>query len=128
MSVELSYLVASTALLLVQVFAVAISGSLKLPLSTLVGNREEPLDKPGYFGRIDRAFNNLLQAMVMFAPLVLAVELTGQHSELTALGAMLFFYARIGYFIVYTIGIPWVRSAVWGVALVGNLMLFAPFV
>ena len=41
----------------------------------------------------------------------------------TALGATVFFWARVAYAVVYIAGIPWVRTAVWGVSLAGILLV-----
>ena len=42
-----------------------------------------------------------------------------------ALGAQLFFWARLVYAPVYLAGVPWVRTAVWLVSIVGLILIFA---
>jgi uncharacterized MAPEG superfamily protein len=44
-------------------------------------------------------------------------------SPRTAMAAQLYFWARLLYLPVYVIGIPYLRSAVWGVSFLGILML-----
>jgi len=39
------------------------------------------------------------------------------------LGAALFFWSRLAYFPVYLAGIPYVRTALWAVAVVGMAMI-----
>jgi uncharacterized MAPEG superfamily protein len=40
------------------------------------------------------------------------------------LGAQLFFWARLAYAFVYIAGIPWVRTAVWLVSVIGLVLIF----
>jgi uncharacterized MAPEG superfamily protein len=46
----------------------------------------------------------------------------------TALGAALFFYARLAYAVIYVAGIPWLRTAVWCVSVVGLVMILLQLV
>jgi len=55
----------------------------------------------------------LLESLVLFAALVLAAVVAGKTNAMTALGAQLFFWARLAYAIVYLAGVPWVRTGVW---------------
>lgn len=71
---------------------------------------------------------NMLENLVLFAALVLVVQITGRASETTALGAQLFFWARLAYAIVYLVGIPWVRTGVWAVSLAGLILIFLQLV
>ena len=43
---------------------------------------------------------------------------------LTLLGAQIFVYARLAYAAVYTIGLPWIRTGVWAVSVVGLALIF----
>lgn len=70
----------------------------------------------------------MLENLVLFAALVLVVQITGRASETTALGAQLFFWARLAYAIVYLVGIPWVRTGVWAVSLAGLILIFLQLV
>jgi len=42
----------------------------------------------------------------------------------TLLGAQIFFWARVVYAGVYIAGIPWLRTGVWAVSVVGLAMIF----
>jgi uncharacterized MAPEG superfamily protein len=52
----------------------------------------------------------------------------GKTNDMTLLGAQIFLYARIVYALVYIAGLPWVRTAVWGVSVVGLAMIFLQLV
>ena len=43
---------------------------------------------------------------------------------MTLLGAQIFLYARLAYVVVYIAGIPWLRTGVWAVSVVGLAMIF----
>jgi len=53
---------------------------------------------------------------------------SGRADAMTALGSELFFWARLVYVPVYLAGIPWVRTAVWGVSIVGLILIFSQVV
>ena len=54
---------------------------------------------------------------------MLAVVATGSGDSVTALGAQLYFWARVVYVPLYLAGIPYLRSLVWTVSLLGMLMV-----
>jgi uncharacterized MAPEG superfamily protein len=123
MTADLTYLVWAVALTIVQVL-VASSGTMAtMSLTLLAGNRDKPVEGPGWVGRAQRAHRNMLESLVLFAALVLAAHVTGRADATTALGAALFFYGRLAYWVVYLIGVPWLRTAVWAGSLAGILMI-----
>ena len=76
-------------------------------------------------GRVNRAWQNFLETFPMFAAAALAVVVAGRTDGNTALGAQLYFWARVTYIPLYAAGIPYARSAVWAVSLVGIVMVLA---
>lgn len=85
----------------------------------------EPEPLQGVAGRVNRAFANFRETFPMFAAAVLAVAVAGRTDGSTALGAQLYFWARVAYIPLYAAGIPYVRSAVWAVSLLGILLVLA---
>jgi uncharacterized MAPEG superfamily protein len=82
----------------------------------------------GVAGRLDRAFRNFMETFPFFAAAVLAVAATGSADAGTALGAQLYFWARLAYVPAYAAGIPYLRSLIWVVSLWGLLkVLWALF-
>lgn len=79
----------------------------------------------GVGGRLDRAFYNLLETFPFFAAAVLLAGTLGAHSPLTVWGAELFFWARVAYLPIYAVGLPVVRTGVWGVSVAGIVMVLA---
>jgi uncharacterized MAPEG superfamily protein len=94
-------------------------------LPKLAGNREGLAPMAGWVGRAQRAHLNMLENLVLFAPLVLILDIVIRHNTMTELGAQVFFWARLVYAIVYIAGIPWVRTAIWGVSAIGLLLIFS---
>ena len=66
----------------------------------------------------------MLESIAVFAILVLSANLMNISNDMTVLGAQLFFWSRVAFSIIYVAGIPWVRTAAWGVSLVGLILIF----
>jgi uncharacterized MAPEG superfamily protein len=66
----------------------------------------------------------MLESIVVFGILVLVANATGKANATTALGAELFFWARLAYAVIYLAGIPWLRTAAWAVSVVGLVLIF----
>lgn len=77
----------------------------------------------GAAARVDRGLRNFLETFPFFAAAILAVVLTQRTSPDTALGAQVYFWARLLYIPIYAAGIPYVRSLVWAVSLWGLLQV-----
>lgn len=77
----------------------------------------------GVAARVDRALRNFLETFAFFAAAVLAVVAAGRGNADTALGAQLYFWARLAYVPVYAAGIPYLRTAIWAVAVWGIVKL-----
>lgn len=80
----------------------------------------------GVAGRVDRAMRNLLETFPLFAAAALAVVVTQRTSANTALGAQLYLGARVVYVGLYAAGVPYARTLVWTVSMVGLAMVLSP--
>jgi uncharacterized MAPEG superfamily protein len=114
----------AVALTVVQMLIAVSGATLQVGLPMLAGNRDNVPKLTGWVGRADRAHHNMLENLVLFAALVLLVALTNKSNPMTLLGAQLFFWARVGYAAVYLIGIPWLRTGVWFVSVIGLFLIF----
>lgn len=125
MTVELSMLVYATALLLVLVLVQAGAGIRAQGAMPLAGARDN-LPPPTLFqARALRVVDNHREGLTIFAPLVLAAGLAHVSNHWTVLGAELFFYSRVVHAALYLLGVPMVRPLVWGVGLVGTVLVLA---
>ncbi len=128
MSIDLKLLIWSVALTVVQMVVAVIGAQGKVGLPPLIGNRDDLPVMTGFAGRAQRAHRNMLESLVLFAVLVLVAQVTAKANAMTALGAQLFFWGRVAYAVVYWIGIPWVRTVVWAVSLIGLILIFVQLV
>jgi len=104
---------------------VAVSGCvLEVGLPKLAGNRDGLSPMSGWVGRAQRAHLNMLENLVLFAPLVLIADIASRNNAATGLGAQIFFWARLVYAVVYITGIPWLRTTIWGISVAGMVMIF----
>lgn len=124
MKPELTLLTCAVVLTLVQAVVAVLGAMLQVGLPALAGNREGLPEITGWGGRAARAHRNMLENLVLFAALVLVAVAAGKTNAMTLLGAQIFLYARLAYAVVYVAGIPWLRTVVWGVSVVGLAMIF----
>lgn len=124
MKPELVWLLWALALTFVQMLVAVGGATLQVGLPALAGNREALPAFGGWVGRAQRAHHNMLESVVLFAALVLVAVVSGKTNSTTLLGAQLFFWARLVYAFVYVAGIPWLRTAVWLVSMIGLILIF----
>jgi len=124
MKPELMWLLWAVALTFAQMLVAVGGATLQVGLPMLAGNREGLAPCTGWAGRAQRAHHNMLESLVLFAALVLMAVVSGKTNAMTLLGAQLFFWARLAYAFVYLAGIPWLRTAVWLVSVIGLLLIF----
>ena len=125
MPIELQLLVWAAILTLIQMLVAAAGAQQQVGLSALAGNRDNLPPLTGWAMRAQRAHVNMLESLVIFAIFVLVAQAAGRLDETTALGAQVFFWGRVAYALVYLAGVPWVRTLVWAVSVVGLLMILS---
>lgn len=60
--------------------------------------------------RMAHAHRNAIENLVVFAPLAIIVHMLGLGSAMTAGAAAIFFFARVAHAVIYTFGIPLLRT------------------
>jgi uncharacterized MAPEG superfamily protein len=110
-------------------------GLLQLVIATVLATKDQglpynlsPRDLPPppvstLAARMLRAFHNFRETFVYFAAAVIVLTMLGRASPISALGAQLYFWARVVYVPVYAAGIPVLRTGVWTVSIVGIVMV-----
>lgn len=123
MAFELQMVVATTLILLV---LLVIQGGL-VPLNQGfawgLGSRDAPKDKTAFQNRAARTVSNHVEGMLLFVPLAIVIVMADVSTSLTVWGAGLYAAGRLAYAPLYLMGVPFLRSAAWGVAVTGTLML-----
>jgi uncharacterized MAPEG superfamily protein len=74
--------------------------------------------------RLAHAHRNAIENLVVFAPLALTVHGLGLGSTGTALAAALFFWSRIAHALIYTFGVPLLRTIAFVVGFGSQTMMF----
>jgi len=124
MGMEMKMLLWSIVLGLVQVALAATLVTGQRGLAWGAGARDgEPAPVTPVAARLQRAAANFLETFPFFAAAVLAVVVTGRADAISALGAQLYFWARLVYVPVYAAGVPLLRTLVWTVSIVGLVMV-----
>ncbi|WP_298728492.1 MAPEG family protein [uncultured Ferrovibrio sp.] len=123
MTVDLKMLIASAVLTVLLALPYTVGFLFTRGLFVMAGNREDFPPGKGWIGRAHRAHLNMVENMVPFAALVLAAAASGRMDAWTALGAQVFFYSRVVHAVVYTLGIPWLRTLAYLGGLAGMAMI-----
>jgi uncharacterized MAPEG superfamily protein len=88
------------------------------------GPRDEGREAKGVAaGRANRASKNYQETYPAFVGLLLALAFIGDASGWGLLGAWIWFIARIIYIPLYLKGVPYIRSLVWLVSVLGLLLM-----
>lgn len=126
MTPELQYLVYGVILLIAHVIIQATLSDLSKGLGWALGPQDERREQNAIADRIERALRNYLETFVGFAVLALILAVTEMGNATSALGAAVWFWARIAYIPAFASGIPLVRSVTWLTSLGGLVMMLVP--
>jgi uncharacterized MAPEG superfamily protein len=127
-TIELTMLAYSVALLFVLVMVQAVAGILAQGLLVMAGPRDELPPPTRFQARAGRVVDNHREGLTMFAPLVLAAALLDVNTAWTVLGAQLFFYGRVVHAVLYLAAVPLVRPVAWFVGIVGTALMFVELI
>lgn len=123
MKIELTMLGWSAVLCVLLAVPYTVGLILERGLPEMAGNRENFAPPSGWMGRGLRAHKNMVENLLPFAALVLAVVVAGKTSSMTATAVQLFFWARLLHALVYIAGVAWVRTLGYALGVVAMAML-----
>ncbi|WNJ79722.1 MAPEG family protein [Cedecea neteri] len=89
---------------------VAARGKTLGPLSAMGNPGPAFFGVPTWAQRAKAAHANAVENLVVFAPLVLIAAAIGISTPATALASKIYFVARVVHYVVYTAGVPVVRT------------------
>jgi uncharacterized MAPEG superfamily protein len=128
MTPDLSWLIASVVLAFVQVLVAAAAANAQVGTPMLAGNREDMPPLTELARRAQRAHANMMENLPLFIALVLVAHISNRANGTSLMGEQIFFWARLLHGIVYVIGIPWVRTLLWVISVIGMLLIFMQLV
>jgi uncharacterized MAPEG superfamily protein len=84
-----------------------------------------PTDKPqsGWAQRMMAAHTNAVENLVIFAPLVLVTQDLSIATPATGFACVLYFWSRLVHYVVYTLGIPVLRTLAFAAGFAAQVAL-----
>lgn len=110
MSTELTMLICVIGLTAIAWMPYILNAIMVRGLADAVGYPDDPKPLAPWAERMKKAHYNAVENLVLFAPLVLILNVQAISNETTVLACKVYLWARIAHYIVYTLGIPWLRT------------------
>jgi uncharacterized MAPEG superfamily protein len=88
-----------------------------------LGPRDNPPPQTTLGARFERALQNMQEALFIFLPVALLLEMKGLAAGVATTGAMTFVIARALYVPAYASGLFGLRSVVWGAGHTGLVIM-----
>jgi len=79
-------------------------------MGAMANPRPDAAPQSPWADRLMRAHDNALENLVIFAVLVLTAHALGIANAITAFACVLYFWARLAHVVVFTLGIPVLRT------------------
>ncbi|MFW2440890.1 MAG: MAPEG family protein [Arenicellales bacterium] len=73
--------------------------------------------------RMMQAHYNAIENLAVFAPLVLILYATKMSTEYTALACATYFYARLAHYLLYSFGVPGLRTPAFAIGFAAQMVL-----
>lgn len=96
----------------------------QLGMAYLLSSRDEHRTLTGISARLDRAFNNSIVAMTLFAPAILILAAKDAFDASTLTAAQVFLLARVLYVPAYGLGLTGIRTLLWVAGLAATVVLY----
>ena len=121
-----SILILSFLLVLIQITIPVVISLLtnNVQLSYLFSSRDNAANTSIYIDRANRSLKNLFETLPIFIGLILLSIINDVDNSLLA---MIWLFARIIYVPVYIVGINYVRTGIWAIALICLIMMSVSF-
>jgi uncharacterized MAPEG superfamily protein len=84
----------------------------------------EPRPVPLWGKRAQRVHINAVESFAPFAALVIVAHIAGKADGMTGFWAMSFFWLRLAHAVVYWLGVPYVRTAIFTLGVVCVVGIF----
>lgn len=121
---EMTILAAYGLLVLITIILQVLGSMQSLSMGYLMSARDDPREAGPMARRIQRALDNSITAMALFAPAILLLVVQDKTSDNSLLAAQVFLIARIIYLPVYALGVPAIRTLAWTAGFVATALLY----
>lgn len=126
MNIELRMLIWSVILGIVQILLATHFATRHRGFKWNMSSRDQVLPPlPGLSARIGRAAENFKETFPFFLAAVLVAQIQLKDNSMTAVGAQLYFWARLIYVPLYAFNVIYVRTLVWIAATAGIVLILA---
>ena len=92
-------------------------------MATLANPSRRDKEQSPWAIRMMFAHDNAIENLVIFAPLVLTAHVLNIRTGVTAAACMIYFWARLVHYVVYTMGVPVARTLAFTVAWAAQIAL-----
>ena len=96
----------------------------QLGMGYLLSSRDEHRTVQGIAARLERATNNSITALVLFAPAILLLDAKDAYTAHTLTAAKVFLIARVIYLPAYAFRITGLRTLVWLIGFAATVVLY----
>lgn len=121
---EITILIAYGLLVMITILLQVLGVMTQISMGYVMSSRDDNRGTTGMAARIERAMNNSIVAMTLFAPAVLILEVLDKTNATTLLAPQVFMIARIIYLPVYALGVPAVRTLAWLAGFLATAVLY----
>ena len=83
------------------------------PTKALLYPNEATAHYADWAKRSKAAHNNAVENLIIFAPLTILVVILGAENEMTAITAIVYFFARAVHFFMHTLAVPLMRTVMF---------------
>ncbi|MBT8099092.1 MAG: MAPEG family protein [Gammaproteobacteria bacterium] len=90
-----------------------------------VGYPADPKPLAAWAVRMKAAHYNAVENLVVFAAVVLTLNAAGISNDTTVMACSVYFWARVAHYLVYSFGIPWLRTLTFAAGWICTLLLIA---
>ena len=95
------------------------------PWRAVSNSDPEAVQRSDWAKRATAGHRNAVENLVVFAPLAIAVHVSGVGSETTATACMVYFWVRSAHYLIYILAIPVLRTLMFAAGVVCQLLLVA---
>jgi uncharacterized membrane protein YecN with MAPEG domain len=92
-------------------------------IASTVGYPVDPPPLAPWAQRLRAAHANAVENLVVFAALILAARVLDISTPVTALAGSLYLWSRVAHAIVYTLGVPWLRTLAFTGGFVAQMLV-----